>query len=661
MILAANETMLVVKKTFLFFLTFLLTQESFAQPAISSFTPESGTVGTIVTIHGTNFNPNPANNIVYFGAVRANATTATTTTLTVPVPIATTYQYITVTTNNLTAYSIKPFNVLFGGAITPNSFAAKTEFAAGTSPSSISFTDLDEDGKPELIETNFSSNDIYVLKNTGIPGIVSFAPALIFAGGVKPEGLSPGDINGDGKPDLVITTIDDHTFSVFINTSNGGVISFAPRADFPAGANSWPRGVAIGDLDGDGKPDLVIPDNNIIYDLGNPNGYGTVSVHLNTGQPGTVSFAPRVFFVTDDYPRKVFIGDLDGDNKPDFAVNNHVAGNLSVFKNNSTPGNIAFSANPDYATGNHSEEVSMGDLDGDGKADLVVSNLSTSTISVFRNTSAVGAISFAAKQDFTVAGPLGISIGDLDGDGKPDLAVASFNDNKVSVFRNTSTISTISFAAKIDYEAGNNPVDVFTGDADGDGIPDLSLTNSSSNKISVLRLLNEPALSRFTPDTAGTGAIVSIKGMNFTGTTAVKFGGVSATSFSIESFTTINAAVGTGATGNISVTTPFGTRTLGGFVFSAVTGINEPSAFESKFDIYPNPLKDNCNIRYNGQTLPKLFIGQVMDITGNTLLKINIKKSNETLDLQNLPSGIYILKFIEKDTRKFFIKKVFKL
>jgi hypothetical protein len=650
-----------IKKYFFFFIALFSLNSLIAQPMIISFSPESGKIGDTILITGTNFNATLSNNIVYFGSVKVTVIEGTTTLLKVIVPTGVTYQPITVTTNGLTAYSVKPFVVVFGGAIAPNSFAMKTDFTAGNYPAGISFGDLNEDGKSELITTNYSSNDIFVYRNISAAGNVSFESGVSYATAAKPEGISLGDLNGDGKLDIVVTSIDDHLFSVFINTSNGANISFASRQDFATGATRWPRGVAITDLDADGKPDIITPDNNLTLAGGNPNPFGTVTIYKNTSSVGNLSFASPEILNADDYPRKVFTADLDGDGKPDIVVGNNNTASITVFKNNSVPGTVSFSGGTDYTTGGNPEEISMGDLDGDNKADVAVANFTGSTVSVFRNTSSGATISFAPKQDLVVATPIGISMGDLDGDGKPDLAVASYNSSTVAVFRNTSTGSVISFAPKIHYPAGNGIVDVYIGDADGDGIPDLSTTNSTDNKTSVLRIMNDPALSYFSPTFAGAGTTVTIKGINFTGTSAVSFGGTPATSFMVESLTTIKAVVGTGATGNISVTTPFGSRTLGGFTFNVVTGIYEPSAFVSEFYIFPSLVKDFCTIRYKRQYLPKPFYCQLVDMTGKVLNMWNLTKTIETLDLHKIPAGVYFIKFSEQDTWKSFTKKIIKL
>jgi 6-phosphogluconolactonase (cycloisomerase 2 family) len=146
--------------------------------------------------------------------------------------------------------------------------------------------------------------------------------------------------------------------------------------------------------------------------------------------------------------------------RPDLAVANFNSNIVSVYRNTSNSGSInssSFATKVDFTTGSFSNprSVAIGDMDGDGKLDLVTANRSSNKVSVFRNTSSSGSISsssFAAKVDFTTgSNPYSVAIGDLDGDGKPDLAVANLISNTVSVFRNTSSngsISSSSFATK---------------------------------------------------------------------------------------------------------------------------------------------------------------------------------------------------------------------
>ena len=486
----------ICKTIFAFLL--LITVKVTAQPTITSFTPSSGPVGTSVTITGTNFNAVLANNIVYFGAVKATVTAGTTISLTVTVPAGATYQPISVLDNatGLTGYSSKPFITTFtnpfGTGIPANFYKPKVDFTTGTNPRNVATADLDGDGKPDLVVANGGSDNISVLRNTSTSGSIgpsSFAAKVDFATGTTfIEYVTIGDVDGDGKPDIVI--VSNGNISVLRNTSISGTVSFAAKVDFASGFTGPVFG-AIGDVDGDGKPDIVNANS----------GASSVSVRRNTSTSGSISFAAKVDFSSGLTSVSVAIGDLDGDGKPDLAVTNAEpsTNTVSILRNTSTPGSVSFSAKVAFATGAIPRNVAIGDLDGDGKADLVVANNATSpastTISVLRNTSTSGTInasSFAAKVDFTAGtAPRYVAIGDVDGDGKPDLVVANLNSANISVLRNTSTPGSIdasTFAAKVDFATGASPVSVAIVDVDGDGIPEIATANGSASSVSVFQI-----------------------------------------------------------------------------------------------------------------------------------------------------------------------------
>jgi hypothetical protein len=512
-------------------------------PVITSFTPTSGPVGSSVTITGTNFSTTSANNIVWFGAVKATVTTSTLTQLTVIVPTGATYQPISVTVNGLTDYSNLPFRLTFSGTpvIDATLFSSKVDFATGTLPYYAVSSDIDGDGKPDIIVANYSSGTISIYRNTSTSGSIStgsFASKVDFATGLNPYCIAVGDVDGDGKPDVAVTNYASNSVSVFRNTAVPGSVtasSLAARVDFSTGGN--PCGVVIGDIDGDGKSDLTVA--NIIS--------GTVSIFRNTSTVGTItsgSFASRIDFASGSQPRYLTLGDIDADGKPDLVVTNQISSTISVFRNTSTSGSItsgSLAAKVDFATGSGPQGIAIGDLDGDSKLDLVVTNGNSSTISIFRNTSTTGSItpaSFAAKVDFiSSSGPFLVDIGDFDGDGKPELAVSNLTAGTISIFRNTSTSGSItinSFAAKVDFSTGTSPIGIAIGDFDGDGKPDLSVTNSNSSTVSVFRnaIFGPPFISGFTPTSGPAGTTVTITGNNFSPIIAsnyVWFGAVRAT------------------------------------------------------------------------------------------------------------------------------------
>ena len=536
-----------------------MTQTFALNPTITSFSPTSGAVGTTVTITGTNFNTTAANNVVFFGATRAVVSSADATTLTVTVPVDATYQNISVTdiTTGLTGYSSRPFITTFDGStvFNPNSFADKMDYSTGIDTKSVLIDDLDNDGKSDLIVVVYSKHIISVFRNTSTAGSVSFAPKEDFATGLNPYCAAIGDLDGDGKLDLVVTNYSSNTVSIFKNTSTSGSINFADKIDYATGTN--PQSISIADFDNDGKPDIVIAN----YNAGN------VSVYRNTSTSISLSFATKVDYTTGTNPNSIAISDLDGDGLSDMVVEN-ASNNFSVFENTSTAGTISFAAKVDYATTDNLQGTKISDLDGDGKPDLALANGAKNKVSIYRNTSTVGSISLVAYVEYAAGnGTYDISISDLDGDGMPDLAAINLYDSTVSVLKNTSTSGSISFAAKMDYATGKYPVNITTGDLDGDGKPDLVVSNGDNFSILRSRVMPPPTITSFTPTSAGTGDTVTITGTNLSEPLAAGFGSTDARSLSGVSSTVMKAVVGEGTTGDISVTTPGGTATLAGFKY----------------------------------------------------------------------------------------------
>ncbi|HXR82058.1 MAG TPA: FG-GAP-like repeat-containing protein, partial [Saprospiraceae bacterium] len=235
----------------------------FPPPTITSFAPSSGPVGTTVVIAGTNFHAIAANNTIWFGTVKATITSGTTTSLTVTVPAGATYQPISVTSNNLTGYSKDPFLVTFpdGGAITENSFNLPIEIsAAGYTPYDAALGDVDGDGKLDLALINFGpfviDNAVSILRNNSSGSSVSFEPKIDFKVR-EPQTVALGDLDGDGKLDFAVTNADNPaSLGVYRNTSTPGNISFASPLNIATIAG--PNGIVITDIDGDGKPDIAI-------------------------------------------------------------------------------------------------------------------------------------------------------------------------------------------------------------------------------------------------------------------------------------------------------------------------------------------------------------------------------------------------------------------
>jgi len=304
--------------------------------------------------------------------------------------------------------------------------------------------------------------------------VPSFAAPRVLAASLDPESVAIGDLNGDGKPDLAIANsyldADEEegelgTVSVRLNRGDG---TFKPRRDYSTGGG--PHSVAIGDLNGDGKPDLAAAN----FDA------GSVSVLLNGGDG---SFRVSHDYATADRTASVAIADLNGDSAPDLVAAVAETDTLAVLLNK---GDGTFPAPVSYATGHYPFAVAIGDLNGDGKADLATANNSSdNSASVLLNK---GDGSFEAKHDYAAgATPVSVAIGDLGGDGKPDLAISHFGStsrpNFVSILTNDGAGQ---FGPRRNYAVVEGQGSIAIGDLNGDGKGDVVTVNDDTDRLSVL-------------------------------------------------------------------------------------------------------------------------------------------------------------------------------
>ena len=226
--------------------------------------------------------------------------------------------------------------------------------------------------------------------------------------------LAVGDFNGDGKPDLAVANYAPGTISVLLGNGNG---TFQPHVDYATGR--YPESVAVADFNRDGKLDLAVANN----------GSNTVSILLGNGD-GT--FQPQVEYAIGNSQIGVAVADFNRDGKLDLVVTNH--DNINVLLGN---GDGTFQPAVNYAAGASPGSPAVGDFNRDGKLDLVVannSNNSTNTVNVLLGN---GDGTFQPAVSYSTGpNPTSVAVADFNADGQLDLAVATngnTSNNTVSI------------------------------------------------------------------------------------------------------------------------------------------------------------------------------------------------------------------------------------
>ncbi len=276
--------------------------------------------------------------------------------------------------------------------------------------------------------------------------------------------VSSGDVNSDGVPDLALVSRDiaygRSVLSVIPGTGSG---TFGTPIDLPIRpGNQWADAI-VGDVNGDGKADLAVTDGAWHSGCGSYDGVVSVLVGDGTG-----SFGPPSDYCVGANPTASAIGDLDGDGIADIVVVNTYGASVSVLLGT---GGGSFGARTDFPTGGGPASIALADLNGDGKLDIVTAG-GANAVSVLLGSGTGG---FGAKTDFTTGGqPMSVAVGDLNGDGHLDLVTANWADGTVSVLLSTGTGA---FGASTDLPSGTESQSVVIGDLNGDGKLDLAVAN----------------------------------------------------------------------------------------------------------------------------------------------------------------------------------------
>lgn len=296
--------------------------------------------------------------------------------------------------------------VLAGTAFGFGLFKPGHTFITGGRSYAVAIGDLNRDGKADIVAaTEETGNDrvsVFRGRENG-----TFQPEISLPAGTSPEGVAIGDLNGDRRKDILAANYDDSTVSVLIQKTNG---QFRDGGTLGAGPGAWQ--VAIADLNRDGRPDIVTAN----YSSSGPD---AVSVLLGKG---AAQFRAHQDYASGDGPYGFAIGRMNADKRPD-VVTIDSDGNPSVLlaKSNGALGAPKNQTVP----GGDSYDPALGDFNRDGNLDVAIANYTDETVMVLRG-SGDGRLKPPISTGATALGPNAMAAGDFNRDGKLDLAVGFY-------------------------------------------------------------------------------------------------------------------------------------------------------------------------------------------------------------------------------------------
>ncbi|MFC6225842.1 FG-GAP-like repeat-containing protein [Hymenobacter artigasi] len=533
------------------------------------------------------------------------------------------------------------------GAVLParaQNFGAMIPYSVGSNvaPLGVVLADFNGDGRLDLLTANDPSQSLSLLygQNNGTLGQLQVLPAA----GAGAVALKVGDFNRDGRPDVVVAGAGSG--GVLIGTAAGMLIP--PGYQFSLRMTSNPGALALGDVNGDGQPDVVA-----VAGASTGNSHDEQAAVLLGRVNG--SFAPALTYplAAGSQPEAVALGDVNGDGRPDLAVASLGTDAVQVLLN---LGNGLFGSPTSYGMGVGTGPlgVAVADVNGDGQPDLLTANHAGS-VGVRLNSGG----QFGPVTTYPVgAAPVGMAVGDVNNDGLADVVTAGFGSDQLSVLLGTGAGL---FGPVTNYATGpgSSPISVAIGDVNGDGAPDLVSANFNAGTAGVF-LSQAPVLNLTGPVSGGAGTSITLTGNRLAGATAVTFSSntqvvttVPATSFTSTNYTatpnTIGLVVPAGLVAGpylLAVVTSHGTSPATGFGVSAPLA-TVPGLLAEQVEVFPSPAHARATVRVP----PGSGIGTVRlrlcDALGRLVSTVEAMVPatglHQELDLRHLVPGLYVL------------------
>lgn len=355
--------------------------------------------------------------------------------------------------------------------------AAPIKIKVGKGPGCIEVADLNNDKIPDLIVTNEQDSSVTILLGKGNAQFEE-AKGSPFPAGHGVNDVAIGDFNKDGNPDLAFANHERKYLTVLLGDGRGGFAA-APQSPFPVEVIPHTHGIATGGFNNDGRLDLVT------------DSWGNDQVEVLFGDSIDGFKTPGTFFKVGRHPyQRVRVADVNHDGNADIMTTNLEGDNVTILLGDGK-GNFTEATGSPFPCGDSPFGFAIGDVNADGKPDLAIINSPASTADrTGKNGLTVlygdGTGKFTTMQGSPYeAGriPNRVAIGDVNGDGVNDIVVSDNDDNKIYLFLMGRKGGVLSSSTII---VGNHPKGMAIADVNGDGKADILVCNNLDNDISII-------------------------------------------------------------------------------------------------------------------------------------------------------------------------------
>jgi hypothetical protein len=367
-------------------------------------------------------------------------------------------------------------------------FSAPAQYSAGNGTCGLAAGDLNGDGRPDIVTINRTDKDVAVLINDGTGHFLPAVKYALSAAGItQPTGVAVGDFNGDGKLDVVVVDVlfgNDGAHAIVLPGNGNGTFGFP----IISRSGNSPSNVSVGDLNGDGKPDLFLGGNGSgAVLLGNGDGTFRIAALPFVSNPGSSIIAERA----------LGMADFNGDGRMDVAAACDTYGACIWLQDqNGALGNgVAYSTYPHQLLADTS--IAFADINKDGHPDVVIGQNSFNGISVLLGNGDGTVQQITAKFSpltwYGGSNPAQLAIADFNRDGALDIAAADFNSTSdpnlppdgygITIMAGNGDGGRSSLGQ---FDAGEQAVGIVASDFNSDGVPDIATANLNTGTVDVL-------------------------------------------------------------------------------------------------------------------------------------------------------------------------------